>query len=164
MMYHFIFGFVFSGGGGCSPSAGVALMFSSVIACQLGFPVFPTVCGGATPNSFRTAVRKPFMRAGNCVTLLPWSSRAIVTAFAIGSFLVLPCFGWLSKNLAGAEGFEPPSPVLETGSLAVELTPLIFQGLRNPLHFVQCASPSRFARAVRRSLRVSPDQQLAISR
>jgi hypothetical protein len=26
--------------------------------------------------------------------------------------------------LAGAEGFEPPSPVLETGSLAVELTPL----------------------------------------
>src|SRR5579875_1144173 len=27
-------------------------------------------------------------------------------------------------NLAGAEGFEPPSPVLETGSLTVELTPL----------------------------------------
>ncbi len=27
-------------------------------------------------------------------------------------------------KLAGAEGFEPPSPVLETGSLAVELTPL----------------------------------------
>src|SRR5215472_10955992 len=29
-----------------------------------------------------------------------------------------------SQDLAGAEGFEPPSPVLETGSLAVELTPL----------------------------------------
>src|SRR5215467_10322992 len=29
-----------------------------------------------------------------------------------------------SKTLAGAEGFEPPSPVLETGSLTVELTPL----------------------------------------
>ena len=28
------------------------------------------------------------------------------------------------QNLAGAEGFEPPSPVLETGSLTVELTPL----------------------------------------
>src|SRR5579875_4164550 len=27
-------------------------------------------------------------------------------------------------DLAGAEGFEPPSPVLETGSLTVELTPL----------------------------------------
>src|ERR1035441_1158697 len=27
-------------------------------------------------------------------------------------------------NLAGAEGFEPPSSVLETDSLAVELTPL----------------------------------------
>src|SRR5690348_1042952 len=29
-----------------------------------------------------------------------------------------------SQTLAGAEGFEPPSPVLETGSLTVELTPL----------------------------------------
>ena len=26
-------------------------------------------------------------------------------------------------NLAGAEGFEPPSPVLETGSLPVSLCP-----------------------------------------
>ena len=30
--------------------------------------------------------------------------------------------------LAGAEGFEPPRPVLETGSLAVELTPLKGRG------------------------------------
>src|SRR5689334_1502888 len=30
----------------------------------------------------------------------------------------------LSKTLAGAEGFEPPSSVLETDSLTVELTPL----------------------------------------
>jgi hypothetical protein len=29
--------------------------------------------------------------------------------------------GW---SMAGAEGFEPPRPVLETGSLAVKLTPL----------------------------------------
>src|SRR4029078_2512131 len=29
-------------------------------------------------------------------------------------------------NLAGAEGFEPPSSVLETDSLTVELTPLSF--------------------------------------
>jgi hypothetical protein len=39
----------------------------------------------------------------------------------------LPCpnlFDPTFQNLAGAEGFEPPSPVLETGSLAVELTPL----------------------------------------
>jgi hypothetical protein len=28
------------------------------------------------------------------------------------------------KTLAGAEGFEPPSSVLETDSLTVELTPL----------------------------------------
>src|ERR1700682_5352266 len=32
------------------------------------------------------------------------------------------------KTLAGAEGFEPPSPVLETGSLTVELTPLNSSG------------------------------------
>jgi hypothetical protein len=31
------------------------------------------------------------------------------------------------KKLAGAEGFEPPSPVLETSSLTVELTPLKMQ-------------------------------------
>src|ERR1035441_8195125 len=35
---------------------------------------------------------------------------------------VLPAASHL--NLAGAEGFEPPSSVLETDSLAVELTPL----------------------------------------
>ena len=29
-----------------------------------------------------------------------------------------------AQIMAGAEGFEPPRPVLETGSLAVELTPL----------------------------------------
>src|SRR5581483_2591409 len=33
------------------------------------------------------------------------------------------------KNLAGAEGFEPPSPVLETGSLTVELTPLFLSSI-----------------------------------
>src|SRR6185437_7428040 len=32
--------------------------------------------------------------------------------------------GCFQFKLAGAEGFEPPSPVLETGSLTVELTPL----------------------------------------
>src|SRR6267142_2488937 len=40
--------------------------------------------------------------------------------------------GRLSKTLAGAEGFEPPSSVLETDSLTVELTPL-FQKL---FHFL----------------------------
>ena len=30
----------------------------------------------------------------------------------------------IALNLAGAEGFEPPSQVLETRSLTVELTPL----------------------------------------
>src|SRR5208283_2037267 len=35
-----------------------------------------------------------------------------------------PTGAFTSLILAGAEGFEPPSPVLETGSLTVELTPL----------------------------------------
>src|SRR5450432_3445026 len=40
--------------------------------------------------------------------------------------------GRTQSNLAGAEGFEPPSSVLETDSLTVELTPL-FQKL---FHFL----------------------------
>ena len=36
----------------------------------------------------------------------------------------MPSTTMARKHLAGAEGFEPPSPVLETGSLTVELTPL----------------------------------------
>src|SRR6266404_1105801 len=43
---------------------------------------------------------------------------------AIGSWPLALSSCCAPKNLAGAEGFEPPSPVLETGSLAVELTPL----------------------------------------
>jgi hypothetical protein len=40
--------------------------------------------------------------------------------------IATPDFGLLSpKTLAGAEGFEPPSSVLETDSLTVELTPLL---------------------------------------
>jgi hypothetical protein len=37
---------------------------------------------------------------------------------------VCPLTHCRAQILAGAEGFEPPSPVLETGSLTVELTPL----------------------------------------
>src|SRR5579863_4724319 len=37
------------------------------------------------------------------------------------------------KNLAGAEGFEPPSSVLETDSLTVELTPLYLVPSPEPL-------------------------------
>jgi hypothetical protein len=34
------------------------------------------------------------------------------------------CAGKIAGKLAGELGFEPRSPVLETGSLTVELTPL----------------------------------------
>src|SRR3981081_1664852 len=41
--------------------------------------------------------------------------------------------------MAGAEGFEPPSSVLETDSLTVELTPLLFHP-----NLVRCSQdPSR---------------------
>ena len=62
------------------------------------------------------------MTVGNCMSLplKLCSSRAIVVAFAIFPTYLKSH----QQNVAGAEGFEPPSPVLETGSLAVELTPL----------------------------------------
>ena len=67
-----------------------------------------------------------------------WSGAAI--AFAIKSFfcrsgalpLRPPDSTWevfFIIKLAGAEGFEPPSSVLETDSLTVELTPLFYQPL-----------------------------------
>ena len=54
-----------------------------------------------------------------------------------------------SLFLAGAEGFEPPSPVLETGSLAVELTPLFIAFRSSPFAFRQ-DRPKREAISKRR--------------
>ena len=54
-------------------------------------------------------------------------SSPLTITFAIHCFLLRSCFRCarlLLQALAGAEGFEPPSPVLETSSLTVELTPL----------------------------------------
>src|ERR1041385_8255423 len=71
------------------------------------------------------------MRSGQDLIFPPkLSSCAAATVFAI--FFVptpIPAPGLTAlpaplQTLAGAEGFEPPSPVLETGSLTVELTPL----------------------------------------
>jgi hypothetical protein len=47
-----------------------------------------------------------------------------------------------SHELAGAEGFEPPSSVLETDSLTVELTPLKFTAVK-PLKCCNSATPKR---------------------
>src|SRR5207248_6681789 len=69
------------------------------------------------------------IRSGNDLIELPKLSSDAAAVFAI--FFVptaitspglLPSS--LCPNLAGAEGFEPPSSVLETDSLTVELTPL----------------------------------------
>src|SRR5271165_1530605 len=44
--------------------------------------------------------------------------------FFVSTDITAPGFLLSPKTLAGAEGFEPPSSVLETDSLTVELTPL----------------------------------------
>src|SRR5262245_49314730 len=76
--------------------------------------------------SLRTSVRKPFMRAGNCVTLLPWSSRAIVTAFAIGSFLKS------TQPLAVSDhAFSNPARHLTAQTKRYAQTPKIWQGRRD---------------------------------
>src|SRR5438874_5028351 len=51
---------------------------------------------------------------------------AAASEFAIFFVSTDICYSWpfSPKTLAGAEGFEPPSSVLETDSLTVELTPL----------------------------------------
>src|SRR5581483_854455 len=48
-----------------------------------------------------------------------------------------------SPTLAGAEGFEPPSPVLETGSLTVELT--LLNSVPDPQAAIgpECHRPAR---------------------
>src|SRR3954467_4386786 len=95
---------------------------------------------------------KSLVRSGQAFIRLPkLSSSATAVAFAL-LISVLPTWNLLPSSaedipdppssvqfsvvsasltadpgfsiLAGAEGFEPPSPVLETGSLTVELTPL----------------------------------------
>src|SRR6266536_5236361 len=60
------------------------------------------------------------MRSGQDlnVAVIAFGSTAVVITSRFPRLLPL------GPTLAGAEGFEPPSPVLETGSLTVELTPL----------------------------------------
>src|SRR5882672_9709877 len=59
------------------------------------------------------------MRSGQArnVVVIAFCSTAVAILFPLSSTASL-------FNLAGAEGFEPPSSVLETDSLTVELTPL----------------------------------------
>src|SRR5216683_5442127 len=73
------------------------------------------------------------MRSGQDLIRSPKSPLAVAIEFAI-FFASTPitdlAFNSVSKTLAGAEGFEPPSSVLETDSLTVELTPLFPSGDR----------------------------------
>src|SRR4051794_38080500 len=67
------------------------------------------------------------MRSGQDLIRSPKLSPADATELAI-FFASTPITHFLTvldpQILAGAEGFEPPSSVLETDSLTVELTPL----------------------------------------
>jgi hypothetical protein len=86
-------------------------------------------------NSFHCPSRpRPNFESGPWLLARPLYLRSPLPFFAVPLLLSLPCFQFLRArrpawripvlNLAGAEGFEPPSSVLETDSLAVELTPL----------------------------------------
>src|SRR5437763_6506362 len=71
------------------------------------------------------------MRSGQALTRSPKLLLAVTIEFAIFlSRLTSTVCSWpfSPKTLAGAEGFEPPSSVLETDSLTVELTPLFSFG------------------------------------
>src|SRR6266481_6419783 len=71
------------------------------------------------------------MRSGQDFIRSPKLSPADAIELAI-FFASTPITHFLTvlgpQNLAGAEGFEPPSSVLETDSLTVELTPLCSAG------------------------------------
>src|SRR3954465_3171589 len=85
--------------------------------------------------SVRTSLRKLADWSHHPRTLFPPLSSEplaamdlLVATFAILPFVLLAysalCCELHSFELAGAEGLEPPSSVLETDSLAIELTPL----------------------------------------
>jgi hypothetical protein len=78
-------------------------------------------CAWLTPASFGSAVFVAASIAAQwsvAISFLVLSRPASLAAHAPS--IAHP----VGSNLAGAEGFEPPSSVLETDSLAVELTPL----------------------------------------
>jgi hypothetical protein len=101
---------------------------------------FPHFIADISQKTFRTrgklhhSIALIFARDRYC--LCHWSLPSKRSAVNDQPFLASrtrPALSNNSKILAGAEGFEPPSPVLETGSLAVELTPLFFKG--SAIHF-----------------------------
>ena len=78
---------------------------------HLGAHIVVEGLGPLRPGLYRSPRLSPRLM----LLTLPFSP----VSTAIATILTLP-----SKTLAGAEGFEPPSSVLETDSLTVELTPL----------------------------------------
>src|SRR3974390_1539868 len=97
--------------------AGVTTFFNSARTSLRKCVKFPHVLSALperlerAPGSCRLAeLSSPFLIADSVAILPILRSRRHAAS--------------IPTNLAGAEGFEPPSPVLETGSLTVELTPL----------------------------------------
>src|SRR5947209_8078297 len=109
-----------------TPNSATVITTTTVVACT-------SLREGVVTwrNSVRTSVKKLLPRAGNAFSLPPTllSSICATADFAI-AVSQLPLFFETSQprlyyfDLAGAVGFEPTSPVLETGSLAIELRPL----------------------------------------
>src|ERR1035438_1527941 len=118
-----------------NPKRKTVTMTTEVVACT-SFRVGATTLRISARTSLRkrvALVHKPitppdiFASApGSCSLLERCSPFSIAALLAI--LLILRawrnCRADPVQNLAGAEGFEPPSSVLETDSLTVELTPL----------------------------------------
>jgi hypothetical protein len=93
-------------------------------------PVVACTCFMEGVVTFRISVRTSFKKLelrSKKPTVFSPALRTIDSSAIVFATEKLSYFVRLLTDLAGAEGFEPPSPVLETGSLAVELTPLISQ-------------------------------------
>src|SRR5438270_213606 len=110
-----------------SPNSATVITTTTVVACT-------SLREGVVTwrNSVRTSVKKLLPRAGHAFSLPPTllSSICATADFAIAVSQLPVVFRGLAASsvfyfdLAGAVGFEPTSPVLETGSLAIELRPL----------------------------------------
>jgi hypothetical protein len=75
--------------------------------------------------SIAVFVAIPFPFSDQCSVISdPARMKADSTNQPVPLLITDHCLLTTLSHLAGAEGFEPPSSVLETDSLAVELTPL----------------------------------------
>src|SRR5579872_498320 len=97
------------------------VMMTTVVVARTSSASVPSPCASPCALRYRKTELSParISTARQSCQLqlnLPFSSSRLTS--------LLLALTFSPKTLAGAEGFEPPSSVLETDSLTVELTPL----------------------------------------